>query len=228
MKKLSYVQQYYICTVNEKGNIPLLNGVSIAACLVMGEITELISKGFVTWDEDNKLSIVRSSDESLAYLKAVYDAIAYKKFQDVTSIVDIYASNIHQPGNCCRGSVTDLLSLIGNSLVKIECINELPKKSLLHKRTKYAPKSEIVMDIIKAIRMAFFENNVIPHETLCLVALLDKSNVLCKYFNNDEIIHMKKRIEEAQRSMVNASMNQVLNYIAYVPSILSEIDWSGA
>ncbi|SHO47390.1 GPP34 family phosphoprotein [Anaerocolumna xylanovorans] len=228
MEKLSYIQQYFICVVNEKGNISKLKGVSVAACLVVGEITELISRGYVIWDEKDRLSVAKPFDDNLTYLKPIYEAIAYfKKSEDVMCIVDMYASNIRLMGNYRKASLNDLLSPIGNSLVTARCVSELPKKGLLRKETKYAPKPEIVTHIIEEIRRAFLENNVITDEMLCLAALLDKSGIIRNYFSRNETTFLEKRMKEARKSAAHASIKKILDYIDDVPKIVSGLDWSG-
>jgi hypothetical protein len=225
MEKLSYLQQYFICVVNEKGNIPIIKGMSVAACLVVGEITELISRGYVIWDEKNRLSVAKPFDDSLTYLKPIYETIAYfKKSEDVMRIVDMYASNIRLPGNY-RKSLNDLLSPIGNSLAAVGCVSELPKKGLLRKGTKYAPKPEVVTHIIEKIRMEFLENNVITDETLCLVALLDKSDIIRNYFSMAETTFLKKRMKEARKSAAHASVKKILDYVDDVTKIISTLNW---
>lgn len=228
MENLSYVQQYFICVVNKKGNISRLKGMSVAACLVVSEITELISRGYIIWDEKNSLSVTKPFDDSLTYLKPIYETIAYfKKSEDVMRIVDLYASNIRLIGNYRKASLYDLLSPIGNSLLSVGCACELPKKGLLRKRTKYAPKPEIVKQVIEEIRRAFLENNVITDEMLCLAALLDKSDIIRNYFSRYETSFLKKRIKEARKSGEHASIKKILDYIDELPRIVSGLDWGG-
>lgn len=228
MEKLSYVQQYFICVVNGKGNIPKLKGVSVAACLVMGEITELISRGYVIWDEKDSLLITKPFDDSLTYLKPIYEAIRdLKGLENVMRIVDLYASNIRLVGNYRKASLNDLLSPIGNSLVTIGCANEIPKKGLLRKETKYAPKPEVVAHIIEEIHGAFLEDNVIADEMLYLAALLEKSDIIYNYFDRHEITLLKERMTKVRKSVACASAKKILDYIDNVPRIVSGLDWGG-
>lgn len=227
MSNLSYTQQYFICIVNEKGNIPTLKGVGVAACLVMSEITELVNGGYVIWDEENKLSAVKPLDDNLMYLKPLYEAIACKKSEEVIRIVDLYASNMRLPGNYPKASLNDLLSPIGNSLLSEGWVNELPKKGLLSKETKYAPKPESVTHIIEEIRGAFLEDNVIADEMLCLVNLLDKSDIISNYFSRDEETLLKKNMQEARKDVGDPSTKKMLNSIDEVPKMVSGLDWGG-
>lgn len=225
MKELSYVQRYFICAVNEKGKIPTLNGMSVAACFVIGELTELVSRGYLIWDEKNRLSIVRPFDDGLSYLKPLYETIAYfKKSQEVVRIVDMYVSNVRLPGNY-RKSLNNLLTPIGNSLAEIGYVSEISQKRLIYKKNKYAPKPEIVAYVIEEIRLVFLENNVVTNETLCLAVLLDKSDVIHKYFNKNEATLLKKRIAEARESTEYASIRNTLDCIDGVTKILPTLNW---
>lgn len=227
MENLTYIQQYFICVVNEKGNISILKGMSVATCLVVGEITELISRGYVVWDEKNRLSVMKPFDDSLTYLKPIYKSIAFKKSEDVMRIVDLFASNIRLMGNYRKASLKDLLSPIGSSLATVGCVCELPKKGLLRKETKYAPKPEIVTQIIEEIRRAFWESNFVSGEMPCLVSLLDKSNIIRYYFSMAETIFLRKRMKEARKSAAYTSTKKILDYIDDIPRILSGLDWGG-
>lgn len=225
MESLSYLQEYFICVVNEKGNIPKLKGMSVAACLVMGEIAELISLGYVICDDKNRLSVVKPFDDNLAYLKPIYETIVYfKKSEDIMHIVDMYASNIRLPGNYHR-PLNELLTPVGCSLAEVGCVSELPQKGLFRRETKYAPKPEIVTHVIKKIHGAFFENNIITDETLCLAVLLVKSDIIGKYFSMAETIFLKKQIKEARKREEHASIKKILDYIEDVTKMIAALNW---
>lgn len=221
MKNLTYVQEYFMCAVNEKGNISKLNGMGVTACLVVGEITELITRGYVIWDDKNMLSIIKPGDDDLTYLKPIYEAIAYfKQAVDVTYIVDMYASHMRLIGNYRKGSVKDLLVPIGESLGADACVDEIHSKGLPKSSMKYAPRPSIVENIIEGIREANMKDATVMNNILCLVALLDKSEMIHNYFSKEEIGLMKDKKHD-----IDESTQKLLDYIEMIPRILSGLDW---
>lgn len=50
MKTLSYTQEYFLCAINKKGNIPALDD-TFPVCLVVGALMELLNHGYITRDE---------------------------------------------------------------------------------------------------------------------------------------------------------------------------------
>lgn len=225
MEKLSYLQQYFICVVNEKGNIPIINGVNVAACTAMGAITELVSRGYVAWEEENRLSVVKPFDDSLTYLKPVYETIAFFKSEDALRTVDMYASKTHLPSSFREWTIDELLSSIGNSLAAAGYASEIPTE-LFSKEIKYAPKPGMVREVIENIRMEFFKSNRITDATLCLVALLDKSDFIPKYFSEDETVLLKERLKEEREDTTHAPVEKILEYIDDVTRIMSDIYWA--
>lgn len=229
MGELSYIQKYFICVVNKKGNIPILKGMSVAGCLVVGGITELITRDCVIWNEKNQISIGKSFDNNLTYLKPIYKAIAhFKEPVEVIYIMDLYASTLRLPGNHHKDSLNDLISTIGASLVEEGYVRELPNKGLFRKKTKYGSKSEIVTRVVEELYKAFFEDNMITDEMLCLAALLDKSDMIHKYFGVAETTWIKKCIEEVRKSEKYAPIKKLLDYIDKIPKMVSGLDWGGA
>lgn len=225
MEKLSYVQEYFMLALNEKGNIPISKGASIAACLVISEITELESRGYVIWDEDNKISITKPSDESLTYLIPMYETIAYfNNPEDVLRIVDMYSSNIRLPGNY-RKSIKELLLPIGKSLEENAYVDKITVKGLFREKTKYIPKPEIVINCVDKIRNCVMENNAIDEDTLSLIVLLDKSEILHNFFNASEITHIKERIRSKQENNKDTPVDKMLDHVEGVTKMLSALNW---
>ncbi len=207
MKTLSYTQEYFMCAVNSKGNIPALD-VTFPVCLVAGGIMELLSHGYITRFEKDKLVAGKTWDDYLSYLKPLYETIAAsKKPKDAKAIATIYVAGFSQkPFN-------EFFSAVGVSLVKLGCATELTKQGLLNEKTKYIPKAEDVTKIIEKVRAEFLEDGIISEETICLAALLDNAELIRNYFSKVEMEIVKKRIKEVRKSEAYALTKKILEYI---------------
>jgi hypothetical protein len=137
MNELSYTQEYFLCAVNGKGNIPELKSPEISACLITGGILELLDRGFIARNEKNKLSARKPWNNAAPYLKPLYDTIAaFKKPKDVISAAEPYLLG--------GKSLSGLMTLYGTSLVAVGCADETVTQGLLKAKTKYVPKPEAV------------------------------------------------------------------------------------
>jgi hypothetical protein len=207
MKTLSYTQEYFLCAVNEKGNMPALDD-TFPACLVAGAVMELLSHGYLIRAEKDKLVAGKVWDDGLPYVRPLYETItSYKKPKDAKGIAEDYII-----GSSSK-SFNELFAAIGISLVKAECADELTVQGLLKEKIKYVPKAEAVTRIIEKVRAEFLEDGTITDETLCLAALLDKSALLRDYFSKVEKETLKKRIKEVRKSETSASLREILDYI---------------
>jgi hypothetical protein len=207
MNALSYTQEYFLCAVNEKGNPPALDD-TFPACLVAGAVMELLSHGYLTRAEKNKLVVGKVWDDGLPYVRPLYETItSYKKPKDAKGIAEDYLMGLSTK------SFNELFAAIGISLVKAECADELTVQGLLKEKIKYVPKAEAVTRIIEKVRAEFLEDGLVTDETLCLTALLDKSALLRNYFSKVEKETLKKRIKEVRQSEASASIREMLDYI---------------
>jgi hypothetical protein len=209
MNNLSYSQEYFLCAVNGKGNIPELKSPEISSCLIIGGILELLGKGYITRDEKNRVSVQKPLDDSVPYLEPLYETIAsFKKPKDVISAAEPYLFNLssEKPFN-------KLLSAYGTSLVAAGCADELAAQGLRKAKTKYAPKPEAVTRIIEKVRAEFLEDGTLTDEIIYLAALLDKSTLIRDYFSKVEAATLKRRLKEVRTSEAYASIKVILDYV---------------
>ena len=214
MSYLSYTQEYFLCAVNNKGEIPVLSSSDIAACLVAGGIMELVSGGFVERDEKKRFVIIRPWNGSLAYLKPLYDTIASAKKNKGAGVVDSYAfSFTDKPLN-------ELVAALRASLYGMGCLDEIEDQGLLKSKTRYIPKPEVVTGIIEKIRAEFLEDGIISEDVLCLAVLLSETSLIRNYFSKVEAASMKKRIKEVKASDAYASVKDIFDYVEAVAAII--------
>ncbi|MDR2156235.1 MAG: GPP34 family phosphoprotein [Clostridiales Family XIII bacterium] len=207
MKALSFTQEYFLCAINENGNLPVLDS-EISVCLLAGGIMELTRQGYIGHDEKKRFAAAKPWDDTLPYLKPLYDTVAaFKKPQKIDGIVGAYETSLKKP-------FPELLSALGTSLVAAGYADEQGVRGLLKDKpgyVRYVPKPEAVTHIIEKIRAEFLENGVISDETLCLTALLDGSRLIRRYFSKVERDTLKKRLKEVRESEAYASIREFVD-----------------
>jgi len=233
MKDLSYIQEYYICVINKNGNLPVLNYLSAAVCLGVGELMELAGYGCLARDDKGMISVAKPYEGSLPYLMPIYETLARKKEPvDIENVlfvympdVDILTLTIWDIPVTKTKPLSDLLTPIGESLTAAGYASKItPPDS---KKPKYAPKPEAVERIIEKIRAAFLGVSGIPAETLYLTALLEKSGVLSSFFDKHEISAIISLIEESRKSGTDTSVKEILGYTDAIPRIAAKLGCGG-
>ena len=214
MNYLSFTQEYFLCAVNSKGEIPILSTSDIAACLVAGGIMELVSEDFIERDEKKRFIIVRPWDGSLPYLKPLYDSIASSKKGQGAGVVGSYAFSFTDK------PLRELVAAFRSSLSDAGCLDEVEDQGLVKAKTRYIPKPEVVTGIIEKIRAEFLENGVISEDVLCLAVLLSKTSLIRNYFSKVEASAMKQRIKEVRASEAYASVKDIFDYVEAVAAII--------
>ncbi|MDR2587223.1 MAG: GPP34 family phosphoprotein [Coriobacteriales bacterium] len=216
MQTLSYTQEYYLCAVNDKGNPKSFKSDEVAACLLVGGIAELVEQGLIARDEKKRFVVVRPWDDSLPYLKPLYEALAsFKKPKNIKGLAESYLLGLNHK------LPDELMATIGASLVAANCADELTDQGLLKNKTRYAPKPEAVTRAIEKLRAEFLEEGVVADETLCLAAFLDKSGLIRDYFSKVEKETLKKRLREVREREASASVKQVLDEITAVYAVIT-------
>lgn len=212
MTNLSYTQEYFLCAVNGKGNIPALNDAEISACFIVGGITELLHHGYIARDEKDRLIAGRAWNGSLSYVEPLYETIVSLKRPP--KIAD-FAVNYFESKPFYK-----LLSALGISLAELGCADELIKRGWFKEKIKYAPKTEAVQRVVEKIRAEFLEEGTITEETLCLAALLDASGLIRNYFSKFEAAELKKRIKEVRQSETFALVQEILDTLTAIMVII--------
>ena len=215
MKNLSFTQEYFLLAVNGKGELPFLSSSEIACCLVAGGIMELTRNGYVIQDENKKLTLIKSWDNSLPYLTPIYNVIeSFKEAKKVEAVVEPFALAVKDK------QLKELVSTFRTSLIAEDCIIEESEEGLLKDKTRYIPKPELVTQIIEKVRAEFLEEGSIAEDVLCLSVLLVQSNLIKNYFSKVEVMKMKERIKEVRNSDAYVSVKAIFDYMDAVAALI--------
>lgn len=206
MANLSYTQEYYLCAINAKGNMPALSGSEVGACLVAGGVLEMVEQGCLTRSEKGALLPASPLSENLSYLSPLYDRItSYRKPRDIKGIVEDFALSLSSK------PLMALVASIGASLADAGCANALPPNR--NGIVKYAPSPAAVTPVIEKIRAEFLEDGALTDETTILAAMLDHMGLIRNYFSKVESETMKARIKQVRKDEAAAPVKAILDYL---------------
>ena len=207
MNTLSYTQKFYLCAINQKGNIPAWS-THVHSGIFAGGLMELITHGYIIFNEKDKLIAGKEWDNALPYLHSLYETIiSMKKPQAANRVADIYLMSFGMK------HFEELFAAIGDSLAEAGYADEVIKEGLLSDKVKYIPKPDSAKPVIKKVREEFLEDDEMDDDTYCLAALLCRSEIIRDYFSKVEADTMKKRIKEVRKSEVCATINEIIDYV---------------
>ena len=214
MNDLSFTQEYFLCAVNKKGDIPILSSDAIC-CLVAGGIMELTKHGYIAIDEKKKITISESWDDRLPYLKPLYDTIdSFKKSKKTEAVLEAFALSFTDK------KAKELVAAFRTSLIAEDCLDEQSVQGLVKDKIRYIPKSELVTGIINKVRAEFLEEGPIAEDVICLSVLLAEGNLIKNYFSKVETEKMKARVKEIRNSDAYASVKHLFDYMDAVAAMV--------
>jgi len=207
MTNLSYTKEFFLLSVNSKGNIPALKSTEIYASVFAGCMMELINTGMITKTDSGKFEIASDFDENYKHLYPLYEKIAATN--KPVSMERLFE----------RKSLDKIITKFREMLISMDYKDELTNQGIFKNKTKYVTKTEVVIDIVKKIRRQFFGEETLKSETICLVALLDVSGLLRDYFGKLDAKELKKRLKELPKSPSYALAKEVIGYVTVMLSI---------
>ena len=220
MQTLSITQEYYLCAVNSRWKTPGMQSTNVQACLLVSGTLELLNEGYLRRDEQGNLRTAREWDDRLPYLKPLYEAtIGMKKPRDLKGVAGHLLMAFNQkPFN-------EYFTGLGVSLVEVGDAEMLSKKGFFRESMRCVPKPEAIKRIVRRIRAELLEGGTITEESICLVAFLDKSNLLRDYFSKFEAKDLKARLKEIKTQEPYSAIKKVIDdiealYAAFITVLL--------
>lgn len=74
MNDLSITQEYLLCSLSDKGRLPVI-GKEVSACILAGGLIELLVDGCIRIDEKKSVDVVGVLKDEQGYLRSLYDWI---------------------------------------------------------------------------------------------------------------------------------------------------------
>lgn len=212
MKDLSIIQEYVICSVNEKGKIPGFS-VEKRVCFVAAGILELQLENCI-FIEGKKVTIIHQLPAALPYLRPLYDSINQKKTAKLNKILEEF----------CFGFTdkqwNELMNAVGDSLVNIGVAQE-NAGGVLGNKKNYIPDSKAVRCIVDNMRAELLEEGKITEETAALAVLLERSRCLKTYFSKYEQKEMKHKLQKILDSPEGKLVKEMVDYIKTILAAVS-------
>ncbi len=215
MKNLSITQEYLLCSLNEKGKLPVLNS-EIPVCVLAGGLIELLASNCIKADEKNKISVVGKLSEDQFYLKSLFDSLNKSKPIKIEEIANEYVLSF------TGKRMNTLLTDIGNSLAGKGCATN-EKYGFFGNKSGFVPNSEEVDKVIQKIRAELLESGTVSEETAALVSLMDKSNQIKKYFSKYESEQLKARLTEIKKAPSSQFIKQMIDYVNEIVAVFTAI-----
>ena len=204
MQKLSITQEYLLCSLNEKGGFFL--DAKPMSCLVLSGLLEMqMAKCIYIYDK--KVHVQAGLPEHLAHLRPLYNVINRDKPMTVKEVVvDNYALTF------TGKNWEELFGSLIESLKEADVVQPV-QAGLFGKKVKYAPKKEIVAEIIEKIRESLSESGEMSEDVIVLTALLDAAGKLKDYLSKYEQKELKDKIQAIKNSESGAVLKELMDYI---------------
>ena len=210
MYTLSYTQEYFLCALNNKGRFSGLTE-SPRICLFIGGLIELLGEGYLAIEAPkkrkatSKVSVAKPWDNRIPYLQPVYEACARSKKPKNVSDIVLGSSTKQQ---------SQLVSLIGESLVRAGAVDVVVKEGLLRDKTSYLPKEGVVDRIVEKIRAEILEDGLISDDIIYLIGLMDAGGLIENYFSKYERKRLKARLQELRDNEAYQMTKEVMEMMA--------------
>ncbi|MDR1638412.1 MAG: GPP34 family phosphoprotein [Clostridiales bacterium] len=201
METLSVTQEYLLFALEKsKGKIGSLG--EEKHFLVAGGIVELGSGGYIVRNEKGKLIQGKVFESGAPYLMLLYNNISSKKkSKDVIESFEDISEKF----------LDELVQSLCLSLVEKGCAEEVTKDGLFGKKKRCCVNLSAVDAAIAKIRDEFQREEPLSTDTAILVTMLEKSDLLGRYFSKYESKRFKKRLKEAHINNSNDLLMDVLN-----------------
>lgn len=201
MLSLSLSQEFVLCSLTEKGKIPLLE-TEVQVCILAGALLELLSAGCIHIDNHKKVRISADLPEKLECLQSLYQWLKEQKAMTVEKIAEEYTFTLN--GKKLRTLTNDIGdSLVAGSHASFE-------KGGFGKKHYYIPDPDAVDETIDKIRTQILDRQSVTEQTIILVTLLDKSGQLKRYFSKYDSSQIKIRHKEIKKSFFDRLQDDML------------------
>ena len=204
METLALTQEYFLCTVGDKGKYSSLD-MEKGVCLVAAGVLELLMEDVLCLDE-KRLSVQRELPWQKAYLDSLYQFVKRKQPVKVETVVENYSFTFTDK------NITQLTADVGNSLVQSGCAS-LEKGGMFGCKALYLPDAQSRDTVIQKIRAELLEDGELSDDIVALAALLSKSGALSRFFSAYEKKDLKRRLAQIKNSAQNEVVVKMVEYV---------------
>jgi hypothetical protein len=215
MTDLSISQEFLLCSLNEKGKLPLI-GKEVPACILAGGLIELLVGGAIRMDEKNTIQTAGGLGGRQACLKSLYDWLHESKPMKLETIARAYCITLTEK------RLNMLVVDIGNSLAETGCVT-VEEGGVLAAKPRFVPHPDAVDRVIQKIRAEMLEDGPMADETVALVSLLEKSYRIKRYFSSYEAKQLKARLRQIREAPANRMVKQMVEYVDRMVAVIAVV-----
>lgn len=213
MKDLSLSQEYLLCSLSEKGKLPIF-GKEVSVCILASALLEMLMDGSVQMQGKNKMSVAGELGCERPYLRSLYEWLSKPKPVSIEKLAQDYCMTLTDK------RLNELIVDIGNSLAENGCVT-VEKGGVLAFKPRFIPNPGDVDKVIQKIRAELLESGEIADETVALVSLLQKGYQLKRYFSSYESGQLKTRLKEIKNSPSNQLVKQMVEYVDAIFAVIA-------
>lgn len=215
MNDLSITQEYLLCSLSDKGRLPVI-GKEVSACILAGGLIELLVDGCIRIDEKKSVDVVGVLKDEQGYLRSLYDWIGQYAPVKIEKIAREYCVTLTDK------RLNELVTDIGNSLAGRACVTP-EKGGILAGKPRFIPNPVEVDKVIQKIRAEMLESGEMTDETIALVSLLEESYQIKRYFSVYETDQLKARLKDIREAPSNQLVKQMVDYIDKMLAVIAVI-----
>ena len=105
-----------------------------------------------------------------------------------------------------------LMSGVGKALAEKGCVN-IEKGGLLYGHPRFVPNPADVEAVVQKLRAEMLEDGQITEEAIALVALLERSEQIKRYFSSYEDKQLKAKLKEIKASSEGTLVKQIVEHV---------------
>lgn len=212
MKDLSLSQEYLLCSLSEKGKLPVF-GKEVSVCILASALLEMLMDGCVQLHDKNKVSVMGALSDERPYLRSLYEWLCKPKPVTIEKLAQDYCMTLTDK------RLNALIVDIGNSLAESGCVT-VENGGVLAFKPRFIPNPDDVEIVIQRIRAELLENGEIADETVALVSLLQKGYQLNRYFSKYESGRLKARLKEIKETPSNQLVKRLVDYVDAIFAVI--------
>lgn len=212
---LSITQKALIYMIPERGAMEFYNASNYGVGFFSCAICELMCSGHIDFKEDKTLTICKPLDEEKYYLKKIYLFIEENKEVKLGKILEKYFLGSSAP-------IKELFSAVADSLVEKDILTVEETKIIFSTKNLYKVKKEYKDILVEDIKKKVLEytSGSISEEDQILIIMINKVDILRKYFSKYESKLFRENIEKIKKLDDSKLMKNIQKYMDDLTMIL--------
>jgi len=200
MERKSIIQEYFILSASEKGNLSS----SAKTGIVASGITDLVENDIC--EKDGKKLIVKNKlPNKFNHLTSLYEYLSEKP-RSIDKIMDDYCMSMTDK------RIQKLLVDTGESLLTENIVTK-EKGGLLGNKEVYSPESMYKESLIATLKESITQKEELSIHDMALVSILQETQKLKQYFSKYEANTLKEKLKLMRKDPNNKALKEMIDYV---------------